>query len=44
MNNINDKQFFLKNNQEKSQSTIQELNDKFEKRKLKPSELLARFQ
>ena len=44
MNNINDKQFFLKNNQEKSQSTIQELNDKFEKRKLKPSEMLARFQ
>jgi len=40
MNNINDKQIFLKSSQE----NIEELNKKFEKRKLKPSEMLARFQ
>ena len=44
MNNINDKELFLKNNQEKSKETINELNDTFKKYKLKPSEMLARFQ
>ena len=44
MNNINDKQLFLKNSQQKSQEIIWELNERFKKRKLKPSEMLARFQ
>ena len=44
MNNINDKQLFVKNSQQKSQEIINELNEKFKKRKLNPSEMLARFQ
>ena len=44
MNNINDKQLFVKNSQQKSQEIINELNENFKKRKLYPSEMLARFQ
>ena len=44
MNNINDKQLFVKNSQQKSQEIINELNEKFKKRELNPSEMLARFQ